>query len=101
MSSEKNLSVLVSQVPEEFQDKMHDCLSRAYVICKLYNSTYSINVPLLKEFCSQTKKLFLTSFNKLDGEHWIYLTPTVHGVFEHVSELIESNNCKGLGELTE
>ena len=37
----------------------------------------------------------------MDGEPWIYLTWTVHGVLEHVQELIEANESKGLGEYTE
>ena len=101
LSREKNLSVLVSQVPEEYQEKMHDCLSRSYVITKLYNSTFKINVPLFKDFCKHTKELLLTSFNELDGESWIYLTPTVHGILEHSPELIEANGSKGLGDFTE
>ena len=64
-SNEKNLSVLVSQVPVNYQEKMHECLSRSYVISKLYNSTYKINIPLFRDFCLDTKKLFLTSFNEM------------------------------------
>ena len=37
----------------------------------------------------------------MDGEPWIYLTWTVYGVLEHVQELIEANESKGLGEYTE
>ena len=36
----------------------------------------------------------------MDGEPWIYLTWTVHGVLEHEQELIEANESKGLGEYT-
>ena len=80
---------------------MHDCFSRLYVITKLYNSIFKVNVPLLRDFCIETNKLLLTSFNKLDGEPWIYLTQAVHGILEHVPELIEANESKGLGEYTE
>ena len=92
---------MVSQVPEEYQEKLHECLSRSYVITKLYNSTFKINVPQLKDFCVETKKLLLTSFNQWDEEPWIYLTPTVYGILEHVPELIEANENKGLAEYTE
>ena len=60
LSIEKNLNVLVSQVPDIYQDKLHDCISRLYVISKLYNSTFKINVPLFKDFCMETKRLLLT-----------------------------------------
>ena len=79
---------------------MHDCFSILYVITKLHNSTFKVNVPLLRDFCIETNKLLLTSFNKLDGEPWIYLTRAVHGILEHVPELIEANESKGLGEYT-
>ena len=58
LSDENKLQVLVSQVPEQFQDKLHDCISRGYAIVKLYNSSEKINVPVFKDFCFTTKKLF-------------------------------------------
>ena len=33
----------------------------------------------------------------MNGNEWIFLTPTVHALLEHSGELIEANNCKGLG----
>ena len=45
--------------------------------------------------------MFLTSFNELNGNSWIYLTPTAHGILEHAPELIETNESKGLGDYTE
>ena len=101
LSDENKLQVLVSQVPEQFQDKLHDCISRGYAIVKLYNSSEKINVPVFKDFCFTTKKLFLTSFNDSNNKSWIYLTKTVHGLLEHSSELLEANNCEGLGKLSE
>ena len=32
LSEEKNLQVMVSVVPQEFQDLLHECLTRSYVI---------------------------------------------------------------------
>ena len=93
------MQVLMSTVPEEFQLTLHECLTRSYVILKLYNSTHLINVELYKDFCTETKKLLLSSFNN-SGNEWIYFTPTVHAVLEHSGELIEANNSKGLGTYT-
>ena len=100
LSKEKNLEVMVSAVPEKFQKALHECLTRCYVILKLYNSMHKINVDSFKTFCVETKKCLLTSFN--ENEHnWIYFTPTVHAVLDHSGDLIESNYCTGLGAYTE
>ena len=100
LSQEENIQVLVSAVPEEFQDSLYICLSRSYVILKLYNSSLKINVEAYKEFCYETKRLFLTSFNG-NEEDWIFFTPNAHAVLDHSGDLIESNNCTGLGAYTE
>ena len=94
------IQVLVSVVPKEYQESLHECITRCYVIMKLYNSTHLINVEAFNYFCSETKKLLLSSFNH-DGKEWIYFTPTVHAILEHSGELIEANSCKGLGAYTE
>ena len=44
--------------------------------------------------------MILTSFND-DEDGWIYFTPTVHAVLDHSAELIEANDCRGLGAYTE
>ena len=44
--------------------------------------------------------MILTAFNE-NGKPWIYLTPTVHALLEHTGELMEANNCIGLGAYTE
>ena len=70
----------VKGVPQQqetlYKDNMHDCLSRCYVITKLYNSTFKINVPSFKDFCIKTNELILTSFNNIDKDPWIYFTPS-------------------------
>ena len=40
MSREKNIEVLVSLVPEKLKKSLHECISRAYAITKVYNSSY-------------------------------------------------------------
>ena len=101
MSKECNIQVLVSLVPLRFQEKMHDCISRVYTITKLYNSSHKIDVPTFKDFCFETKRILLESFNDTSNESWVYLTPTVHGLLEHGPELIDANNSEGLGAFTE
>ena len=91
LSNEKNFKVLVSTIPEEFQKSLHECLTRLYVICKLYNSTYFINIEGFKDFCLETKLLLLRSFTN-NNKSWIFFTPTIHALLEHSAELIETNN---------
>ena len=100
MSKEKNIQVLTSLVPGRFQQALHECISRAYAITKIYGSTHVIKVESYKEFCAETKKMILTAFNENEVS-WIFLTPTVHALLEHSGELIETNNGRGLGAYTE
>lgn len=102
LGSEANLAVLVNQVPERYRDSIHDLCSRAYAICKLYNSSQDIDVDKFKKFCADTKEIILSQFKRPGSStQWIYLTPTVHGVLEHAHELIKANGNKGLGDMTE
>ena len=87
-------------MPKKCQNLLHECLTRSFVILKVYNSSYNINVEAYKDFCSETKKLLLTSFNENEGG-WIFFTPTVHAVLDHSADLIDENNCTGLGAYTE
>ena len=70
LSNEKNLQVLVSTVPGEFQESLHECLTRFYVITKLHNSIYIINIEGYKDFCLETKLLLLRSFTN-NVKSWI------------------------------
>ena len=56
--------------------------------------------PPLKIFALKKKKI-LESFNDTCNESCVYLTPTVHGLLEHGSELIDANNGEGLGAFTD
>ena len=56
LSEEKNLQAMVSEVPGEFQDSLHQCLSRSYVILNLYSSSHKIGIEEYKNFCMKTKK---------------------------------------------
>ena len=44
LSNEERLQVLVTAVPGEYQESLHECLTRAYVIMKLFNTDHLINV---------------------------------------------------------
>ena len=71
-----------------------------YVICKLYNATYFINIKGFKDFYLETKLLLLRSFTK-NNKSWIFFTPTIQALLEHSAELIKINNCQGLGAFSE
>ena len=67
----------------------------------LFRGTFFLHTHIFRDFCIETKKLFLTSFNEINGNSWIYLTPTVHGILEHAPELIKANESKWLGDYIE
>ena len=75
-------------------------LTILYVICKLYNATYFINIKGFKDFYLETKLLLLRSFTK-NNKSWIFFTPTIQALLEHSAELIKINNCQGLGAFSE
>lgn len=87
--------VLVSQVPEEHREDMRTLLVRVWIILKLYGSDKTINTLNFETFCTETEEFLLTHF-KNEVKKWIYLSPTVHSVFEHTGEIIRMNGGKGV-----
>ena len=91
--------VLASLVPDDYRDAMEDVLLRIWLIMEIYNGNEEVD-EFFPEFCNDTCILFLTSFNP-DNKLWIYLTPTLHGLFHHTWELIQGNENFGLQEYSE
>ena len=58
LSKESNIQVLVSLVPTNFQEKMHDCISRVYTITKLYIARIRLMYSLLEYFARTQRKLY-------------------------------------------
>lgn len=59
-----------------------------------------MDVMLYTELYNETYKLLLTMFWG-SGHPWIYVSPTVHGLLAHTSELIVANDGYGLGKFAE
>ena len=98
MGSDANRKMLSSLVQENSTD-IEEMLLRLWVICKIYNGDDEVT-DLFKDFCTETSLFILTKFNGSKGP-WIFLSPTVHGLLHHASELIESNDGFGLQEYSE
>ena len=102
LSSEIHIEALVNQVPEQYQHDLHDCVSRLYTIVKIYNGSSNVDVEKFRNFCFDTKVKILTQFPHPETDkRWIYLTPTVHGLLDHSSDLIAANGACGLASSTE
>ena len=59
LSEEKNLQVIVSLVPDKFQNLLHESLTRSYVILKVYNSSFTKMLRLIKNFAQKPKNCYL------------------------------------------
>ena len=95
--------ILVSLVPNTFQPALIEFLNRLWVILYMYTSqtkAVQVHIPLFREFCVTTYQLLLKSFNNSESK-WINVSPTLHMLLAHSWELIEINNCCGLGEYSE
>ena len=66
------------------------------VILRVISSKdHKIDIDKFGNLCTDTYIEILTHFK------WVDLTPTVHKVLAHASELIVNNNCRGIGHLSE
>ena len=99
LSKDENRQLLASLVPPPYRDTMEDILLRMWLIMKIYNSNEEV-AEYFAEFCKETCLLILTSFNN-NQQLWIYLNPTVHGLFHHTWELIHANINIGLQKFSE
>ena len=64
-------------------------------ILRIMSSRYAINIPKYKNLC---KSLYIYLLTELP---WVSITPTLHKLLAHSSELIEANDGKGLCKLSE
>ena len=92
--------VLVNCVDVRYQDDFRELIARCWIVVKVYNSTQKVNVPEFKSFCLDTYNLILDCFDN-QRTKWINISPTVHALLAHSWELIEGNDCNGLGAFTE
>ena len=65
------------------------------VICRVANSTKLIDVPKFKEFCKEAYIFKVKSFK------WASLPVTQHRGYGHLANVIQLNDCRGLGDVSE
>ncbi|CAL4120500.1 unnamed protein product, partial [Meganyctiphanes norvegica] len=67
-----------------------------YVILRIISSKdHKIDVDKFHTLCTNTYIEIIKNFK------WVNLTPTVHKILAHSPELIEKNDCLGIGHLSE
>ena len=91
--------LMVSLVPHRFQADLRELMCRLWVILFVYNSKRKVKTDVFKDFCITTYKSIFNGFNNKD--RWINVSPTVHSLLAHSPELIENNDCCGLGNFSE
>ena len=91
--------LMVSFVPERFQDDLREVMCRLWVVIKVYTSKDEVNVRIYKQFCLDLYNLVLNSFE--NEKRWISISPTLHGLLAHSWELISNYDGRGLGDFTE
>ena len=65
-------------------------------ILRVYNSNHEINVDNLEELCKTTYQTFLVDFP------WASITPTLHKLLAHCTEIIrDCNDGQGLKDFSE
>ena len=89
----KLLSKVVKKPQLNIIEKLH--LNLQVILRIISSKDEKINIEKFSILCIDTYVHILTNFK------WVDLTPTVHKVLAHSSELISNNMCMGVGHLSE
>ena len=96
--------VLVHLVPDHHQEKFQELLENLWIVLKIYCTKkiedIKVDTPKLRVFCLDLYHLIFNNFGN-EVTRWIKISPTVHSLLAHSWELIERNDCDGVGELSE
>ena len=94
--SEKCRALLHHLVKSQYLDSITSLHTNLEVILRILSTKdHKIDIIKFRDLCTSTYIDILINFK------WVDLTPTVHQVLAHSSELVERNNCMGLGHLSE
>lgn len=89
---------LLSQVPEHRRDNLRQLMKQFSVVLRVLSSKQTIeNLGTFRIYC---QNLYQFIVEKYPPPH-CFLSPTVHKILGHGWELIEKNDGKGLGMLSE
>ena len=91
--------LMVSFVPERFQNDLRELICRLWVVIKVNTGREEANVSEYKQFCIDLYYLVLNSFD--NENRWINISSTFHALLAHSWELISNNDGKGLGHYSE
>ena len=85
-----------SLIPPEFRDNIGIIQMNLSVILRIFNSNQEVETDKLDILCKQTYELILTTFP------WASITPSLHKIWAHCTELIrDCNGGYGLKEYSE
>ena len=85
-----------SLIPPEFRDNIGIIQMNLSVILRIFNSNQEVETDKLDILCKQTYELILTTFP------WASITPSLHKILAHCTELIrDCNGGYGLEEYSE
>ena len=101
MGSEIGRNILANFVPEKHRADVSDIILRIWVIMRVYNSNHNINICNHMTFCNETTIKLTENLNDSNKKKWIKITPSLHGLLGHSSELIGFNENCGLGDRSE
>ena len=90
------LSWVTTIIPSEFRDAINIIHCNLSAILRVYNSTQEVETEKLDALCKETYELIIITFP------WVNITPTVHKLLAHCTELIlDCNNGFRLKEYSE
>ena len=83
-------------IPSEFRDTISIVHSNISAILRVYNSSQAVETEILDALCKDTYELIVVTFP------WANITPTLHKLLAHCTELIhDCNQGYGLKEYSE
>ena len=95
-SNQKQFFFVSSLIPTEFRDNMFTMLTNISVILRIFNSNQEIQTDKLDTLCKETYELILTKFS------WASITPSLHKLIAHCTELIrDCNDNRGFKSFSE
>ena len=85
-----------SLIPFEFHEPLKIIHTNLSVVLRIYNSDREINTERLDILCKETYEYIVINFS------WANITPSLHKLLSHSSELIRTcNNSHGLKDFSE
>ena len=105
LHKKQNRDFIISKLPPQYQDTLRKVMLMFSVVIRVMSSKDEVNVPAYKQYCTKLYLILINNFPRVAHKHrpgpWISITPSVHKLLAHSWELIQNNDCHGLGTLDE